>query len=193
MIIATVLVNLFIIANKDAYAVEGVVELRSTKGEDNRCYAPYVFMPNANFTILVSCRDLIYPPQPSLFNYIAWATPTDGKNPIRLGELGVGKASFNTKKPFSDLFVTIEQSRNPKTPTGEVIMTGSARGIDFLDRPISPTPTEKVAEGEEVELTPKETTTRDKFVLALRRAGLVIFLAFVATIGLIFMLSKSRR
>lgn len=192
-ILIIVLASGFVLFSRQVHAAEGVVELRSTTGEDNRCYASYVLMPNSSYTVLLSCRDLIYPPQPSLFNYIAWATPADGKNAVRLGELGVGKASFNTKIAFSGLFVTIEQKKSPRTPEGEVVMQGSAQRVAFLDKPTTPTPTGELAEEEEEEVLVKDLSAKDKILLALRRAGLVIFLALAATVGLVFVLTRQRR
>lgn len=191
-ILIIVLASGFILFSREAHAAEGVVELRSNKGEKNRCFASYILMPNSSYTVLVSCRDLIYPPQPSLFNYIVWATPTDGGNAVRLGELGVGKASFNTRIAFSGLFVTIEQSKSPRTPEGEVVMQGSGQEVEFLDRPTTPTPTEELAEGEEKEVPLKDLSTRNKILLAFRRAGLVIFLVLATTVALVFVLTRQR-
>lgn len=176
-------------------ASEGFAELRSTTGEDYRCAASYMRMLNRTYKILVSCRDLIYPPQPEFFAYMMWATRTDNGKPVKLGELGVGKAVFDTKSAFSNLYVTVEQNKGAKNPSSQVVMIGSIQGNTFLDRPTTPTP---VPEGEEAEEpaevieAPKELSTREKLGEALRRAGFVIVLAVAALIGLIFVLTRPR-
>lgn len=120
-----------------------------------------------------------------------WANPLDGGNPVKFGELGIGKATFESKKAFSGLYVTTERNRGIRKPEGEVVMSGNVEALTFLDRPTTPTPT---PEGQNQE-TPgvQELTTGQKLGLALRRAGLVIFLALAATVGLAFVLTRSRK
>ncbi len=187
-------VGLYLTA-KVTLASEGTVEIRSTTAEDYRCFVVSLLMQNSSYRVIVSCRDLIYPPRPDLFTYIVWTTPLSGKNPIKLGELGIGKASFETRDAFSSLFVTVEQNKGARKPEGQVVMQGTVQSISFLDRPTTPTPTEKLSEEAEQELLEEavEPTAREKFVLALRRAGLVIFLALAATIGLVFILTRPKR
>lgn len=181
-----------ILSAKTTFASEGTVELRSTTDKDYRCFAVSLLMTTANYTINVSCRDLIYPPQPDLFAYVMWATPLEGNTTVKLGELGFGKAKFETKVAFSNLFVTTEINRGTRRPEGEVVMRGNVESIAFLDRPTTPTPTLSVPEGEG-EPAQEELTTGQKLALALRRAGLVIFLALAATVGLVFILTRPKR
>lgn len=185
------IVGLILLA-KTTFASEGTVELRSTTDKDYRCFAASLLMENASYKVIVSCRDLIYPPQPDLFTYIMWATPLDGNNPVKYGELGIGKASFETKESFSNLFVTTERNRGVRRPEGQVVMRGGVASISFLDRPTTPTPTSSVPKGEG-EPAQEELTTGQKLALALRRAGLVIFLALAATVGLVFILTRPKR
>ena len=183
--------GLFLLA-KTSFASEGLVELRSATDKDYRCFAASLLQANASYRVIVSCRDLIYPPQPDLFTYIIWATPLDGGNPVKFGELGIGKASFETKESFSNLFVTTERNRGVRRPEGQIVMRGSVESINFLDNPTTPTPTLSVPEGEK-EPAQEELTTGQKLSLALRRAGLVIFLALAATVGLVFILTRPKR
>lgn len=185
------IIGFFLLA-KTSFASEGTVELRSTTDKDYRCFAASLLMENASYRVIVSCRDLIYPPQPDLFTYIIWATPLDGGNPVKFGELGIGKASFETKEAFSNLFVTTERNRGARRPEGQVVMRGTVESISFLDRPTTPTPTPSVPEGEK-EPAQEELTTGQKLALALKRAGLVIFLALAATVGLVFILTRPKR
>jgi len=190
-VIISFIVGLFLLA-KTSYASEGLVEIRSETDKDYRCFAASLLQANASYRVIISCRDLIYPPQPDLFTYIIWATPLDGGNPVKFGELGIGKASFETKVAFSNLFVTTERNRGVKRPEGQVVMRGSVESISFLDNPTTPTPTLSVPEGEK-EPTQEKLTTGQKLSLALRRAGLVIFLALAATVGLVFILTRPKR
>jgi hypothetical protein len=180
---------------KDANALEGTAELRSTNGEDYRCFASSLQMQDRKYNVLLSCRDLVYPADGQLFSYILWATPTDDSSAVKLGELGLGKAHFKTNIPFSSLFATTEFDKKTNVPEGNVVMTGRLQGITFLDRPTTPTPKpEGEEEGKEVEITPpvQELSTRDKLVQGLRRAGIVSFFALAALIGLVFVITRAR-
>lgn len=174
------------------YASEGTFEIRSVGSEDSRCFAASLLMSNGRYEVTVSCRDLIYPPQPEISFYVIWATPQAGGSTIRLGELGVGRAKFEAKVPFTSLFVTLEQNKNAKSPTGTVIMRGQLEKIAFLERPSTPTPTLEKAEETNGTSETKEPTTREKLFLALRRAGIAALLALVALVGLIFVITRSR-
>ena len=183
------IVSLFLFS-KVANASEGTVELRSTNNNDYRCFAASLLMPNTNYNIIVSCRDLLYPPQPDLFTYIMWAQPLEGANPAKLGELGIGKAIFETRVAFSNLYVTTEKNRGVRRPEGQIVMRGNVQSVSFLDRPETPTPTQTITEEEPVQ---EELTTGQKLSLALKRAGIVILLALAATIGLVFVLTRPKR
>lgn len=184
-------------------ASDGVVELRSTNDKDYRCFAlSSILETTTSYTVLVTCRELIYPPEASLISYMMWANPVDGGNALRLGKLGVGKAMFKSPKAFSSLFVTTESSTTARTPQGEVVMTGTIGPISFLERPTTPTPTptpteeggedQSQANGSEEEKDASQLTTRQKLILGLQRAGLVALIALIAIVGLVFVVSRSR-
>lgn len=182
-------------------ASEGTVELRSTTGQPYRCYAASLLMEDLAYTILITCRDLIYPvDNPRIFTYALWATPKDTSTPVLLGFLGFGKATFRIVQPFSNLFVTTEENPGTPQPTGPVVMRGDVQTISFLERPTSPTPTPKEEERKEevTEEVPEEEadmarpTTREKLSLAVRRAGLAALFALIALVGLIFVVTRSR-
>ncbi|OGM25117.1 hypothetical protein A2962_02335 [Candidatus Woesebacteria bacterium RIFCSPLOWO2_01_FULL_39_61] len=189
---------LFLFKNK-VLASDGTVELRSTQGTDSRCFAASLLMEDLAYTILVSCRDLIYPGEFGLINYALWAQPTDGTSTVFLGLLGYGKSTVRIAKPFNSLFVTIE-SQIGATPTGRVVMRGNVSPVTFLDRPTTatPTPGEETKQGEEQtqegeqEQEQQPQSTRDKLFLALRRAGIAALIALVALIGLIFVVTRAR-
>jgi hypothetical protein len=184
---------LFAFAITAVNASEGRVELRSTTGEDYRCDATSFYMENSSYNILIGCRGLIYPPDEDLLNYVVWATPEDGGNPQRLGELGVGKALFRTRESFSSLFVTTEQNKSTRSPEGKTVMRGTIVPISFLEKPTTPTPTPEEQESEIVqEQDTSELSTKDRLLLGLKRAGLVSFFALLAVIALVFVITRPR-
>jgi len=191
--IISLLIVVFLVLKKDASASDGTVELRSTMGDNSRCYSASLLMQDGSYTVLISCRDLIYPGESGLINYAIWTQPNDGSNAVYLGLLGYGKATFRTNKPFNSLFVTIE-GKVGRTPTGKTVMRGSVNPVTFLDSPTSPIPTpegQEAASSEEPETTQPQST-KDKLFTALRRAGLAALIALVALIGLIFVVTRAR-
>jgi hypothetical protein len=186
-------------STKITHASEGVVELRSTTRESYRCFAYYQLLPDQNQTVLVSCRDLIYPTGSSIIYYILWMQPTDGSAPRRLGELGYGSLSARTPIPFNQLFVTSEQVQNTNKPGGPVAMRGNVSAVPFLDRGTTGTPTPVISSGTtgtpepgvSVSPTPGESTG-SKIATAFKRAGLAALLALLALIGLVFAITRSK-
>lgn len=175
-----------------AKASQGLAELRSTTGEEYRCFVSSMIMQDLKFTLLISCVNLLYPADENIFRYALWANPLEGGNPVFLGDLGLGKATFRIDRPFSSLFVTTEPP-GTKRPEGRVVMRGGIEPIGFLERQTTPTPTPEGEEAAPEEVQEEENlTTREKLVLALRRAGVVAFVALIALIGLVFVITRSR-
>jgi hypothetical protein len=185
-------------------ASEGTVELESITAEDYRCFAASIQMLNWNYNILVTCRNLIYPAGDNIFQYVVWADPIEKGKPIKLGTLGLGRANFNTKTPFSSLFVTTEINKRVKEPEGPTVMIGNVERITFLDEP-SPAEVIDIREDEE-EITPAlttqipttseerpTTTESNRLVRGLRRAGIVIGIALIVIVGIVFVLTRMRR
>lgn len=183
---------------KTVTASEGLAELRSTTQDEYRCFVASLLMTNGKFNINVSCVDLLYPPRPPDVNvYMLWGTPSSGDKPIKIGTLGVGKAEFDVKDPFTTLYVTVEENSKVRTPGKNIVMEGPVEPISFLQRPLSPTPTPETEEvttsEEEQEVTDtSQLSTKDKILLAFRRAGIAALLALVAIVGLIFVVTRSR-
>jgi hypothetical protein len=177
-------------------ASEGIVELESQTDEPYRCFATSLKMQTQEYRILFSCRYLIYPIDESIFNYVMWATPVDGSKVVRLGVLGLGKGELKTKIPFTTLFVTTESNKNTKTPSGSVVMEGDVKEIEFLGSEPTPTPEPSESDDEEVdvieEVDVQQLSTREKLVVALKRAGIAALFALVALVGIIFVVSRSR-
>jgi len=185
---------LFLFQPQKTFASEGIIELKSTTQEKYRCFVFSVLMPDANHTLLYSCRDLVYPIGAESFAYVLWAQPIEGK-PTKLGSLGVGKGEFKTKTPFTQLFVTTETNAEVREPRGQTVMRGEVLVNQFLER-LTPTPTLQAETLQTVTPTPRPTTaplsTREKFTQAFKRAGLAAFLALISLIGLIFVITRAK-
>jgi len=148
---------------KTLKASEGVIEIVSTTDDVYRCWASSVRMQNQEFRIPFTCRNLIYPANDNVFNYVAWATPQNGGETIKLGALGLGRGEFRTKKAFANLFVTTERSKDVKTPQGTVVMRGNVESIEpFFQEGPTATPTPSTEGGEE-ELQQEEP---DDYIIA---------------------------
>ncbi len=187
------------IANpQKTYANVGQANIRSTTSEDYRCWAASGIMPDKSYEVIVNCANLIYPPlPPEVSSYVLWGTPTTGKGVIKLGDLAKGEARFQVKQAFTSLFVTIEPNANVKTPGSNLIMKGAVEPISFLQRPTTPTPTLEPAKTGTTDTAKKASdtgnlSTKDKLLLALRRAGIAAIIALVAIVGLIFVVTRSR-
>lgn len=178
-------------------ASQGTVELLSQTNDPTKCFAVSLRMQNLEYRILFSCQYLIYPVDDTVFNYTMWAQPKDGGKTVKLGAVGLGKGEFKTKTAFSSLFVTTEKDSKTKTPEGKVVLRGNVEPIKFLEEELTPTPTltpqEEQENGEEVqEEEASPMTTKDKLLLALKRAGIAALFALVALIGVIYVVSRSR-
>lgn len=125
----------------NTFASEGFVELTNRVGEDARCWAPSVLMQDQNYNVLVSCRDIIYPGGVEVFDYVMWARPSAGGDPVRLGAIELGKKSFRTSTAYNALFVTKERSANPRSPEGPIVMQGTIQQVQLLDGSTTPRPT----------------------------------------------------
>jgi hypothetical protein len=193
LFVAFILATALFLGSKSVVsASEGTFELRSTNQYTYRCFAASLQMQNLTYNVAVSCRDLIYPVDETIFSYILWANPADGSNAIKLGPLNLGKAVFTVKPAFTSLFVTTEQNPGVKNPTGSVVMKGSIKPITFLEKP--GTPAAITAPGEEaVEATPTpQSSVKDRLLTGLKRAGLASALALISILGLVFVLTRPR-
>jgi hypothetical protein len=186
---------MLLISKNIVSASEGTFELRSTNQNTYRCFAASLQMQNLMYQVTVSCREIVYPVDETIYSYILWANPVDGSKPVKLGPINLGKAEFSVKPPFDSLFITNEQNPGVKDPTGDVVMKGSIKPITFLEKPGTPAPTEQP--GQKGTTSPQKSTTntqslRDKLLTGLKRAGLASALALVAILGLVFVLTRPR-
>lgn len=184
---------------RQSLASEGTFVVRSTNGEAYHCWAASLFMPYNKYRLIVGCADLVYPPIPreNYKFYMLWANPTDKSKPMRLGQLAGGTAEYAVPKPFNELFVSLEYAENVRAPSELIVMRGAVQPIESLLRPQSPTPTQEAVDqptdtNQETTIDTSQLSTKDKLVLALKRAGVAAVVALVVIIGLVFVVSRSR-
>ena len=186
---------LLIFSFKLVSATEGTFELRSTDTNNYKCFAASLQMQDLNYTILLSCRNLIFPLDETIYSYILWANPESGGNAFRIGLVNLGRGEYKVKPAFTSLFITAEQNPGVKNPTGKVVMKGSIKPITFLEKEVtseeesnenagaaSPTPTPQTL----------KPSIRDRILSGLKRAGLATGLALVAILGLVFVLTRPK-
>lgn len=185
VLIASVFVlALLFVAAPTVLGSEGVVEMRSTTGQNSRCFVSSTLMTDFNYAIVANCRDLIYPPASDLFAYILWSNPIQGGKPVKIGSLGFGKNEFRTQAAFSSLFVTKERNDGVGSPSTLITMQGEVQTINFLEKPggavaPSPTPTGKPKTQAE---KPKAATKGGELIGGLQRVVLFFVLSLFGLI-----------
>lgn len=139
--------SVFFIFSLKAEANEGVIELDSARDTNPRCFVMSTLVNRSRtYNLLVTCKNLIYPVEDNGRYYILWSVPepdpdkreNDRQNeraerPERIGDIKFGKEMFKTRKPFSELFITVENERSPREPSNNRIMEGFVDNVDFLD------------------------------------------------------------
>ena len=170
--------------------------MQSTIGQPSRCFVSSILTKSFDYSLLVSCRDLIYPPAADMFTYILWATSLKDGKPEKIGELGIGKGEFKIKEAFSNLFVTKERDGKARSPSEFIVMQGGVQPLNFLETP-GQTTLETQGEPAEVQNqapTPTVTPKAGGVVSGIRRA-ILIFLAalFTLIIVIIAIISTVRR
>lgn len=188
---------LFFSALNKSFASEGTFELRSTDSNNYKCFAASLQMQNLNYKIIISCRNILFPIDTTIYSYILWANPKDGGNTFKIGTIGLGRGEYAIKPAFTSLFITAEQNPAVKEPVGKVVMKGSIKPITFLEKEVTPTEEEaKTETGGTNTPTPTSTTQktpiRDRLLTGIKRAGLASGLALIAILGLVFVLTRPR-
>lgn len=179
-----------------AFASEGTVELRSTDGNDYRCYASSLLMQNWQYRVTVSCRDLLYSPDDQIAYYHIWVVLENGKSQ-RLGDLALGRISFDVGQRFTELYVTREYSKNPKTSSGQVVMRGSIAPIPFLENKqvAAVVPSPVTQNNQLLTLTPtasQSASTREKITVALQRAAIIAVGVVLVGGAIIFAVTRAK-
>jgi hypothetical protein len=163
------------------------INLRNRVGEAARCTVYTVLMQDANYNLLLDCRDILYPGGASVFSYVLWAVPTNGGNHFRLGTIDFGKNFFKTKTPFNALYVTKETDSKTRTPAGPVMMQGSLERNEFLD---GPAPTPGASELGEPTPTPIATPAPRSLGRIFAAGGVLAFVAIFGVILVIFVITR---
>lgn len=199
MIKRKLLISLFLaiailsLSHKSVRATEGTTEINSTTGSNSRCFATSVYLGDAQYHLLITCRNLIYPPEAKVLYYLAWATSTDN-NIVKLGTLYSGKLEAKIKVDFNNLFITKETSQETKQPTGQVVMQGNVQPISFLEKTSQPEkPVETVTKASTTETTVKIPTVKQNRLEAIFKGSLIIpIVAFFIIIFIILFLVRRR-
>ena len=191
---------MLLLSPRNARASEGTAEITSTVGEDLRCFATSVFLRNRDYKILVTCRDLVYPPSPDKTLYVIWVTPLDGGKSVRLGTLQFGKIEYTTRKPFSEFIVTSEITDRPRTPSENIVARGLVKTIDLLETgepaatPTSSGPAEDFGEILEQPTPIPSPTVQEStgFFSKIRRGGIILAAGVFAVLIILAFLTRSR-
>jgi hypothetical protein len=137
-------------------------------------------MTDNKYTILITCKDLIYPPSVDTNAYIVWATPLNGGKPVRLGSLGYGRAEFRTANPFSALYISREkvntQSLGRLSEASTVVMRGNV-DID----PAAP-PLIEEGLGEEITATPTPKPANSSLIAKIGTGAIITIVSIVMII-----------
>lgn len=192
---------------KSVSASEGIVELESTKGTNQRCFAMSLQTSESAYNVLVSCVNLIYPSDTTPVVYVIWSrpiVPTASFNntiaPIKLGTLGFGKVVLSTSTRFSSLFVTLESNNRMRIPAGETVMEGQLQPISFLKEAEStPTPTpeptgfENLSPSAKTTITPTKAPSPVSNIVKAFVTFVAVLLAIVILGVIIFVIYKYRK
>lgn len=182
----------FVFLVRSALASEGLVELKSITSDKHRCFVSSVLMPDSNFLLAVSCRDLLYPPDDSITRYSLWLVPVEsGIQPIKIAELGLGRLELRTAVAFRELYVVLEKKFPGRRDTETVVMRGTVSPLTFLENPGTGTP---VPEGyTDIPVVNKsDLGFTEKIGEAIKRAGVAFFLFVAVCVGLVFVVLKSK-
>lgn len=188
LLITLLSVAALFVSARSVRASEGTFEVVSTTGTSTRCFASSILKTDFTYKIIVSCRDLVYPPASNAFSYVLWAN-TAGGEAVKLGELRFGKAEFSTKKAFSSLFVTVEKSGGVKKPSENIVMRGQGKAIRFLEG-LEELPV--TAPEEAAEASPTPTPQPKRGAASIIGASLLSLIAIVGLIGVVLFLTRRK-
>lgn len=183
-----------------ANASEGTIDLI---GDNVECLGMSVETTSKQFSILLRCENVVYPPSDTGLGYYVWVTSLSNGKQVRLGSLDFGRASYKANVPFNNMYVTIENKKNPSSPSGEIVMTGQTQAFGFDNitsmqpSTITPPPSNGQVTDEDTAQEIDDQSESSTSFLAnvtsfLLRAGIVV-LVVIAIVGIIlFVISKLR-
>ena len=193
-------VTVLFAVHTQANASEGTVDLI---GDNVECLGMSVATYSKQFSILLRCENLTYPPSDTGILYYVWVTDLEKGKPIRLGNLEYGRELFKANVPFKDMYVTIESRKNPNSPSNEIVMTGQLQSFEFNNitsmqpSTITPPPSNGQVTDEDTAQEIDDQSESSTSFLAnitsfLLRAGIIV-LVVIAIVGIIlFVISKLR-
>lgn len=130
-----------------AFASEGTAFLTGSP-TSAECFAVSVLTAPAEYRILITCRNLITPPQAETLFYLVWGkkiTPGRGSDYILLGNISSGKLAARARDSFNEIIVTAQKESSPSVPDlNSVVISGAIQPIEFAEATqtvLNPTPT----------------------------------------------------
>ena len=183
-----------------ANASEGTIDLI---GDNVECLGMSVETTSKQFSILLRCENVVYPPSDIGLGYYVWVTNLNSGKQVRLGSLDFGRASYRANVPFNDIFVTIESRKNPNTPSSDIVMTSQLQAFQFNNitsmqpSTITPPPSNgQVTDEDTAQQIDDQSESSTSFLANitsfLLRAGIIV-LVVIAIVGIIlFVISKLR-
>jgi hypothetical protein len=190
ILIIGIFLTLFLAFTRTASANEGTVTMSSAEGVS--CQAFSVEVIAGKYSVLTRCANLTYPPSSTATYYFVWSALND-ERPNRLGDLQLGRAEYTASEPFSRLFVTIEQRKNPLNPSNEVVMEGTLRSFVFDGTPVEEI-TQPTATPRAQATTPpgQPTSALARITSFLLRAGIIILIIVAIGGAIYYIISKFR-
>ena len=192
------LTTIFLLSAKAVKANEGVFSLESVESSGS-CYALSVY-DDARFEILMSCQSLETPFSAELNRYMLWVEDDQG-DISRLGEIDRGKYEGSIGSEFVRMFVTAEGKRTPRSPSEQVVVSGTVEDIPFATRDDNEQEEEVREADKEVdeqvdEQVEQEENGQDEQNTAgsiLRTVGRVFLIALVILIGVVVVMTVITR
>lgn len=139
---------LLLASAKTANASEGTVLLTS-HDNDAKCFVASVLVNEADYQVVMSCRNLTTPPDATRLFYHAWGRRVGategqqaktgglkfGKGPyFSLGDISGGKLSARAREAFEEVLVTAETESGVSQPSlSALVVSGPMGDIDFGD------------------------------------------------------------
>jgi hypothetical protein len=187
-----------------AWANEGVASL-SGPDTNAQCFSASVLVDEEDYRLVMTCRNLIVPPETERLFYYAWARrvgaePVEGERTglagfgrgafIPLGGITRGKLSARIREAFEEVLITAETVARPREPNlDETVVSGLMQPISFeeVTEVLQPTPTGGVTRVT-VEPTPHPTPVGEgrgvvgtAFRIFLGVLGVILAVAVVIT------------
>lgn len=193
------LTTIFLLSAKAVSANEGVFNLEAVEGSGS-CYALSVY-DDSRFEILLSCQNLETPFTAELNRYMLWVENSQD-DVSRLGEIDRGKFEGSIGSEFVRMFVTAEGKRTPRSPSEQVVVSGTVEDIPFVtqgqggqDKKVREVES-KVDEQADNQVEQKTDNQEEEQSTAggiLRTVGRVFLIALVVLLGVVVVMTVVTR